>query len=70
MKTPEEAWAKAKKGVNLAWLADELKIRRQAVHQWRRVPAERMVDVARLLHVHWSALRPDLYLNPDPWSAL
>lgn len=77
MKTPEEAWAEAKGGINLAWLADELKIKRQAVHAWKRVPAARMHDVERLLGIPWSRLRPDLFKpdnyvikKHDPWSAL
>jgi hypothetical protein len=73
MKTPEQAWTEAKGGINLAWLADELKIRRQAVHAWKRVPAQRMLDVSRALGVPCERLRPDLYTPPPPpgpWSAL
>jgi hypothetical protein len=69
MTTPEEAWIAAKSGINLAWLADELKLHRQAVHAWKRVPAERMIDVARILRIPAARLRPDLYKN-EPWSAL
>jgi len=70
MKTPEQAWTEAKGGINLAWLADELKIKRQAVHAWKRVPAQRMMDVSRVLDVPCERLRPDLYPTPEPWSAL
>lgn len=35
----------------------------QAVGQWKRVPAERVLDVERVSGVHRSHLRPDIY--PD-----
>jgi DNA-binding transcriptional regulator YdaS (Cro superfamily) len=38
-----------------------LKITGQAVSQWRRVPAERVLDVERLTGVLRHDLRPDLY---------
>lgn len=33
----------------------------QAISQWRRVPAERVIQVERATGVHRSELRPDLY---------
>ena len=42
-------------------LADRLGKFRQAVSRWRRVPAERVVDVERVSGVPREQLRPDLY---------
>lgn len=42
-------------------LARELNITHGAVSQWRRVPAERVLDVARITGIPKEALRPDLY---------
>lgn len=33
----------------------------QAISQWQRVPAERVIEVARVTRVPRSKLRPDLY---------
>ncbi len=54
----KEAVAKAGGG---AALADFLGIRPQAVNNWRRCPAERVLEVERASGVHRSRLRPDLY---------
>lgn len=45
----------------VAKLASALKITSQAVSQWRRVPAERVLEVERISHVPRHDLRPDLY---------
>ena len=37
----------------------------QAVSQWRRVPAERVIEVERVTGVSRSELRPDLYPPGD-----
>lgn len=42
-------------------LADALGITRQAIYQWDKVPAERVLDVERLTGVSRHDLRPDLY---------
>ncbi|MEX2451257.1 MAG: Cro/CI family transcriptional regulator [Rhodospirillales bacterium] len=42
-------------------LADGLGITRQALYQWTRVPAERVIDIERLTGVSRHELRPDLY---------
>lgn len=41
--------------------------RPQAIQQWSRVPAERVIQVARLtkFEVTPHELRPDIYPNPD-----
>lgn len=43
----------------------------QAVSQWRRVPAERVIDVERISGVSRHELRPDIYpieSNSEPAS--
>lgn len=42
-------------------IADGIGISPQAVGKWNRVPAERVVEVARITRVSKSRLRPDLY---------
>ena len=69
MQTPEEAWAAARKGRNLTKLAAQVKVSRQAIHSWTRVPEHRLKLVSRLTGVPRETLRPDLY-PPEPWSAL
>lgn len=39
----------------------------QAISQWRRVPAERVLEVERVTAVPRHELRPDIY--PDPAKA-
>ena len=46
-------------GVNQ--LADGLGVTRQALYQWSRVPAERVIEIERLTGVARHDLRPDLY---------
>lgn len=46
-------------------LAVALGVSYQAVHKWRRVPAERVLDVERLRGISRSTLRPDLYPPED-----
>ena len=45
-------------------LARHLHLRRQAIYQWRRVPAEHVLKVERFTRIPRHKLRPDLY--PDP----
>ena len=40
-------------------------ITQQAVSQWRRVPAERAIEVERVTGVSRRELRPDIYPPPD-----
>jgi len=42
-------------------IANELGIKRTAVYQWRRVPSERVNDVARIIGRSPNFIRPDLY---------
>jgi DNA-binding transcriptional regulator YdaS (Cro superfamily) len=50
---------------NLRDLAAALGVSRAAVYHWRRVPAERVLEVERISGVHRSELRPDLYPPSD-----
>lgn len=47
-------------------IATELGISTAAVSQWRRVPDDRVIDVARILGVETHLLRPDLTEPPAP----
>lgn len=51
--------AKAAGGINA--LADRLGIKRQAFYMWRRVPAERVLDIEAATGVSRHDLRPDIY---------
>lgn len=42
-------------------LARELGVTHGAVSQWKRVPAERVLDVERITGIPREQLRPDLY---------
>lgn len=42
-------------------LARELGITHGAISQWRRVPAERVIEVERITGIPREQLRPDLY---------
>lgn len=61
MQTPEQAWAERREAVNLARLADHLKISRMAVSQWKIVPSGRFIAVAGYIGIDPRELRPDLY---------
>lgn len=52
----------------MADLARRLGISRAAVAQWRKVPAERLVEVERVTGVSRAILRPDLFGPSDPPS--
>lgn len=55
----QEAFSR-ERGLRLK-VARALKITHGAVSQWRRVPAERVVDVEALTGISREELRPDLY---------
>jgi DNA-binding transcriptional regulator YdaS (Cro superfamily) len=60
--TMSEALARAKQNVGgNVGLARLIGVTSQAVSQWRRVPAERVLDVERVTGVARHDLRPDLY---------
>jgi hypothetical protein len=47
-------------------ISRELGITHGAVSQWRRVPAERVLDVERLTGIERHVLRPDIYPRERP----
>lgn len=53
--------AAIKEGGGVASLATKIGVSSQAVSQWRRIPAERVIDVERATGVRREVLRPDLY---------
>ena len=55
----QEAFDK-ERGLRLR-VARELGITHGAVSQWRRVPAERVLDVSRITGIPKEDLRPDIY---------
>ncbi|RWE81927.1 MAG: hypothetical protein EOS63_08040 [Mesorhizobium sp.] len=55
--------AAAKVG-GLGALASHLGIRHQAFYSWKRVPAERVLDIERATGISRHAQRPDLF-GPD-----
>jgi DNA-binding transcriptional regulator YdaS (Cro superfamily) len=52
-----------------AGIGRQLNISGQAVSQWDRVPAERVLDVERISGVPRYELRPDIYPPPEQSSA-
>lgn len=64
------AWALYRGKADLPKLATSLGVSRESVVMWKRVPAERVMAVADLLHIAPQDLRPDLYPVPDPWRQL
>jgi DNA-binding transcriptional regulator YdaS (Cro superfamily) len=51
----------AKAAGTIAALARALGVTRAAIHQWRRIPAERVISVEKATGVPRHELRPDLY---------
>lgn len=45
----------------VASLASKIGVSSQAVSQWKRIPAERVIEVERATGVRRERLRPDLY---------
>lgn len=72
MKTPEQAWADIRPTLFLSDIARQLQppLTRAAISAWTRVPAERVIEVARIIEEPPARLRPDLYPPPDPWSGI
>lgn len=62
------ALIRAKRGM-LAKVAHGLGITRAAVVKWPKVPAERVVDVARITGIPREQLRPDLFEQPAAGGA-
>lgn len=53
------------KNGSLSALSRELGIRRQAVQNWNKVPAERVIAVEKVTGIPRHVLRPDLYPTED-----
>jgi hypothetical protein len=49
-----------------AAIARELGIERTAVYQWKRVPSHWVQQVARILRLPPSTVRPDIFARPTP----
>lgn len=60
--------AKEKGGGTVA-LARALGVTSQAISQWARIPAERVLEVERVTGVSRHLLRPDLYPPAQPEAA-
>lgn len=71
MMDPIVKQAAEKAGKNLTALAKALGVTRAALHQWRRVPAERVLELERVTGVSRHDIRPDIYPRDDapPQSA-
>lgn len=49
---------------SLSELARRLGLNYQSIQQWKRIPAERVIDVERATGIPRAELRPDLYAPP------
>jgi pyruvate kinase len=58
------ALIRAQRGL-ISKIAAELGISQSAVSMWERVPAERVVEIERIVGIPRHRLRPDLHLPPD-----
>lgn len=58
--------AKTKAGGPSALASQLGNLTSQAVSQWRRIPAERVLDVERITGIARHELRPDIYPPPVP----
>jgi len=45
-------------------LAQALRVNRQAIYQWRAIPANRVIEIEGVTGVPREELRPDLYRRP------
>lgn len=51
----------AEKAGGVVALARELGIKHTALYSWKRVPAERVLDIERITGISRHTLRPDVY---------
>ncbi len=59
----QQVLTEAPRGTRLR-VAKACKITHGAVSQWKRVPAERVLDVEKITGIPRHLLRPDIYPNP------
>lgn len=59
--TPEEALAREMKTISASDLGRRIGITPQAIVQWKKFPAERLVEIEQATGVPRDALRPDLF---------
>lgn len=52
-----------------AKVARPLNLQRQAVYQWKRVPAEHVITLEKLSGVPRHEIRPDIYPAPETGAA-
>jgi DNA-binding transcriptional regulator YdaS (Cro superfamily) len=52
---------RARDVVGLVKLARALGVTHQSFYSWKKVPAERVLDLERVTGIHRSEIRPDLY---------
>lgn len=53
----------------LTRLASQIGVRHQSIYSWRRVPAERVRDMARVSGLQAYEIRPDLFPPPEKGEA-
>lgn len=61
----------AQKAGGLVALANRLGIKHQALYSWKRVPAERVLDIEQITGVSRHQIRPDLsaiFISKEPAS--
>lgn len=58
----------AEKAGGVVALSRELGIKHTALYSWKRVPAERVVDIERVTGISRHELRPDIF-GPAPEAA-
>lgn len=59
----------AEKGGGPTKLAKGLGIKLPSLYSWKRIPAERVLDVERLTGISRHVLRPDLHPSDHPEAA-
>ena len=59
----------ADKAGGVTKLAAELGIKHPSLHSWKKIPAERVLDIERVTGISRHELRPDLYPAPQESAA-